>query len=88
MIRLIIADPDPDFLPIPDLGIKKTPDPESGSAPTGTKMYAQLHITKCYVHTYRTYFLGKKLKNLVKLTSPRSKENAVVSENNKKDTVH
>jgi hypothetical protein len=36
----------------------------------------------------RTYFLGKKLKNFVKLESPRSKENAVVSENYNKDTVH
>jgi hypothetical protein len=29
---LFIPDPDPDFLPIPDQGVKKAPDPESGSA--------------------------------------------------------
>jgi hypothetical protein len=28
---LFIPDPDPDFLPIPDLGVKKAPDPGSGS---------------------------------------------------------
>jgi hypothetical protein len=27
-----IPDPDPDFLPIPDLRVKKAPDPGSGSA--------------------------------------------------------
>jgi hypothetical protein len=26
-----ILDPDPDFLPIPDTGVKKAPDPGSGS---------------------------------------------------------
>jgi hypothetical protein len=29
---LFIPDPDLDFLPIPDPGVKKAPDPESGSA--------------------------------------------------------
>jgi hypothetical protein len=28
---LFILDPDADFLPIPDLGVKKAPDPGSGS---------------------------------------------------------
>ncbi len=29
---MFIPDPDADFLPIPDLGVKKAPDPGSGSA--------------------------------------------------------
>jgi hypothetical protein len=29
--RLFIPDPDPDFLPIPDLGVKKAPDPGSAT---------------------------------------------------------
>jgi hypothetical protein len=28
MIRAVIPDPDLDFLPIPDLGVKKAPDPQ------------------------------------------------------------
>ncbi len=30
--RFFILDPDPDFLPIPDPGVKKAPDPISGFA--------------------------------------------------------
>ncbi len=29
---MFIPDPDPDFLPIPNPGVKQVPDPESGTA--------------------------------------------------------
>jgi len=43
---LFIPDPDPDFLPIPDLSVKKTPDPGSGSATLHGSMFKYADVDK------------------------------------------
>ncbi len=42
--RIRIPDPDPDFLPIPDFGVRKEPDPGSGSATLLTKAVMCMYL--------------------------------------------
>jgi hypothetical protein len=58
MIRLFIPDPDPDFLPIPDLGVKKAPDPGFESAIlTSTHGHERKKMKKFRVSSHWMLFL-------------------------------
>ncbi len=51
-LRLFIPDPDPDFLPIPNLdpGVKKAPDPRSRIRNTVNKTVTAIVMSHIYNH--------------------------------------